>query len=68
MCGQQDGCIVVMSAIQAATVALLRPQKFSRGVCRCVCLHVCVGVYVCMCVYVGVCRCVCVYVCVCRCV
>lgn len=31
VCGQDDGCILVLSAIQAATVLMLQPKKFSRG-------------------------------------
>ena len=40
------------------------------AVCVCVCMYVCMYVYVCMCVFVYVCVCMCmyVYVCVCMCV
>ena len=40
--------------------------------CLCVCLRVCVNVFMCLCVcvylFVCVCLCVCVFVCVCSCV
>ena len=32
VCGQADGSIAVLSATQAATVLMLQPRKFSRGV------------------------------------
>lgn len=31
VCGQADGSIAVLSALQAATVLMLQPRKFSRG-------------------------------------
>lgn len=31
VCGHDDGTIVVLSATQAATVLMLQPRKFSRG-------------------------------------
>ena len=39
VCGQADGSIAVLSATQAATVLMLQPRKFSRGVWTSV--HVC---------------------------
>ena len=31
VCGQADGSIAVLSALQAASVLMLKPRKFSRG-------------------------------------
>jgi hypothetical protein len=31
VCGQADGSIAVLSALQAATVLMLQARKFSRG-------------------------------------
>ena len=31
VCGQSDGSIAVLSALQAATVLMLEPRRFSRG-------------------------------------
>ncbi len=69
VCGHSDGSIAVLSALQAATVLMLEPRRFSRGKSHqfsqfywhswfCVeikvrCVCVCVCVCLCVCVQVG---------------
>ena len=67
VCGHSDGSIAVLSALQAATVLMLEPRRFSRGKSHqfsqfywhswfCVEIKVrCVCVCVCVCVSVCVC-------------